>query len=708
MSDSLCQHSVNALSESTYVCGQCGKTIRRNETCIDDDVTLTTISTIQSSITPHDHIPNAEANALSSQAYTTGYTKNSDDDETRTDSSEIALLPLSPGQGQLSPAQNAVPTAQGTPQIADVPYAQGAPHVQKMNSPKHSSPPTYTQRTADNQGVQRTGEPGQPSQGDVQQALPPSSHPVAAHNVKNLPLSGGGGIRYLFRHIIPLQGFAGVSILVFVVIIAVLVSSALFLYAPPKHKVVTGGSHTQATPPPSMPQLLAKGSQVPGATITIQGSNFKPKGTITLIVDNAPSIVAPNKKTVGPHTSSFALAFTGIKRGSVDPTTIVRDDGTFVKDFVIPRSWLPKSHHTILASEEDNGTNTLATANLDLAIQGTRPHSTVLHPCVQVNETTLSFSGRQGHEDPADQPLSLKNCGREGAWTAKVEKSDEADWLHVDVTKGSLKAQETQQFSVATAITGLQPGIYHGTINFTLASAQTQVHVTLFVTSPDICVQTTPATLTLSNKQPQGTPFTIKNCGNAGSWLAIVKTDDDANWLSVDTTNGSLNAGAFQNIMARANTANLREGTYTGSIYILLGATVNAQGNPIMAMSQIKVTLQLLSNIQPATQQLSFSGTQLQSDPSPQSIVLTNTGYTGQWAATVETANGGNWLSIDKHEGTLASGATQNVVATVGVANLQVGTYKGAVIFTLGNSTQVVPIIFVITSSNNYDGTGLK
>ncbi len=349
--------------------------------------------------------------------------------------------------------------------------------------------------------------------------------------------------------------------------------------------------------PLKAPQLTEIGKLVPGNTIIIRGNYFKPGGTVSFFVDNL-SLKEPSTTIMAKPQSIKSEAFapfasTQINQSVIEAPMHVKSDGTFEKNFVIPMFWLPKSHHTILAFEGSIATPTLA--NLNLTIQDASRPTPDLPACIQASETTLSFSGSQGHDNPASQSLSLTNCSKAGDWHSQVTEQNGGSWLHLDTTEGHLLSSGTKQLTVTTSTGDLQPGVYKGTITFSMATKQLSVvHVTLLVTPPNICVQTTPNALTFSGYEKQDVPpqlLTLKNCGDTGSWWVFVDTADGANWLSVDTPQGSVEGGQSQQITVRANIMNMSNGTYSGHVYVLLGASMNAQGNTLMAMSEVTVTV---------------------------------------------------------------------------------------------------------------------
>ena len=101
------------------------------------------------------------------------------------------------------------------------------------------------------------------------------------------------------------------------------------------------------------------------------------------------------------------------------------------------------------------------------------------------------------------------------------------------------------------------------------------------------------------------------------------------------------------------------------------------------------------SCIQVDQSSLQFAGVAGKSDPTAQTVTLTNCGDTGTWSGSPVTTgtpvtNGGvNWLSISPMGGPLNNGATQPVTVTASnlEASLAAGTYTETITFTIQTST---------------------
>src|SRR6266699_2507767 len=116
----------------------------------------------------------------------------------------------------------------------------------------------------------------------------------------------------------------------------------------------------------------------------------------------------------------------------------------------------------------------------------------------------------------------------------------------------------------------------------------------------------------------------------------------------------------------------------------------------IQAPLSKQITISASACLNTSAASLSFTATQGQANPSPQSVKLSNCGNPGSWSATASTTDGGNWLNINPVTGNLAANATQEVSITVSSANLQMGTYTGLVTFKMGSNMAQVSVALTV------------
>lgn len=484
------------------------------------------------------------------------------------------------------------------------------------------------------------------------------------------------------------------------------------------------------------PMLTMNGPMLPGETGVVHGHNFLPGGKVSLLVDGTPPLLAYH---YGKPLAEYRLHATAIVRSdATDGRVVVKRDGTFDETLTFPKSWQRGSRHTLRASVQQGQRTASSQLDFTMLPVGETPSSPLLQraaeapsvtptatsevqplvtdnslisapttaptvtPCLATSVRQLSFTGVAGQSDPGAQPLTLKNCGGPGLWSASVMTNDGANWLHLATTTGPLDDGSAQIISVSASnqAPNLSVGTYTGQLTFTMRSAITKVAVTLVVTAQPPCLKTDAQSLAFQGTAKQADPanqtLTLTNCGATGNWSAAVATDDGANWLGVSAASGSLNAGASQSIAvgAASGKANLGPGTYTGHLTFTSGSSV----------AKVDVTLTVVGSscVQTSTQALTFTGKAGPTNPAAQAVTLTNCGAKGSVAASVATDSGGNWLSAALSSDALDAGATSQLTVA-SVASIPCGTYTGHVTVTIrtdtGTTTAVVNVTLTLACS---------
>jgi hypothetical protein len=315
--------------------------------------------------------------------------------------------------------------------------------------------------------------------------------------------------------------------------------------------------------------------------------------------------------------------------------------------------------------------------------------------CINTSTQTLSFIATQGQGNPATQSIIISNCGDPNAWTASTHTDDGANWLSTGSNSGTLQSKGTQNVPIRVTSTMLVAGTYTGQITFKVGASTATVNIILTIQPPaqNTCVIANPNTVGFTATQGQGDPgaqvITIGNCGSSGNWSASTSTTDGANWLSVSSTHGNLNANGTSNVSVAVTSAGLQNGTYTGQVTFRMGSST-ATVSVFFDIQQMQNNYCISTN----TGSLVFTTTQGQGDPDAQRLILLNCGTTGDWS--VSSANNSNWLGVDVTHGHLHSGASQDILVAARTAQLHAGQYHDRLIFTLGTSTEYVDIGLVI------------
>ncbi len=502
----------------------------------------------------------------------TGPIKNMEDEEDEEEKRRrLALvnfsLPLLADVGQDVPTAN-LPTAQGTPQATGAPTAAGTPPV-VVNNPPMTPPITPPM-----------APPATPL------VLPPPQIPVR-------PPGGIYGTRLPRRpgptlsgkpQPQPIPGCATWLIIVIVVTLVILAS-------------IIGAGLTILAPALSME---GSADVTPGGTLHLHGSHFIPGNPVTCTLDG--STVLPFATTAQPTTdaatgaASWALAIQNastlqMTRQATSNTTIsVNGDGTFNASFTVEQSW-GMGQHTIQATEalsprsasvaftvtgagqqtvtpDATATATTSATTTPTVTPTTTPTTTGLN-AISPETIALGPIG-EGDNQTVTSQTTLSAGGSDLVnWTATWDKT-QAPWLQLNPQSGQIQAPGTQNITVGALAGTLQAGTYNATVTFS-NNAQSGQSATLNVslTVQAGCITVTPTTLnfagTVNANDPPSQTISLNNCGTRGNWSA---TGSGAPWLNVTPTNGSLNAGATQNVVVSTSiaAAGSKAGTYQSQI----------------------------------------------------------------------------------------------------------------------------------------------
>ena len=316
---------------------------------------------------------------------------------------------------------------------------------------------------------------------------------------------------------------------------------------------------------------------------------------------------------------------------------------------------------------------------------------------LQTSPSALSFTGTQGGADPAAQSVTIWKRGeRTRSWTASVSDS----WLTVSPMSGSISS-ERDQVSVDVNLSSLPAGNHSSNViifdvgpNGGTRRTVLPVSLTVLPSQSTSSFNVSPSSLVFSGTgggaSPAAQTFAVSNTGSGTlSWAA----SDSAGWLVLSPMSGTNNGSVTANV----NMTGLAAGTYNTAISVTApGATTKT----------ISVSLTLTAAALPPAiglnqTNLSFSGTVGGTNPSAQTIAVSNVGGgTLSWAASDNAA----WLALSPISGTNNGAMTANVNLT----GLAAGTYNTAITVTApGATTKTVPVSLTVTAATPTPSIGL-
>ncbi|HEX3639851.1 MAG TPA: hypothetical protein VHV10_01030, partial [Ktedonobacteraceae bacterium] len=436
---------------------------------------------------------------------------------------------------------------------------------------------------------------------------------------------------------------------------------------------------------PSMPGLTVIGNAIPGHSITLKGNNFSAGHKVKVALDNQPLASGDQNKQVTEtqHTSMMSiLTLLASQAPPADNWITVNSDGTFTVIVPIDAHWDKGSKHSLSVYGQDNKL---------IASTGFQVVAPSLALCVVVGAHAAISLGpiTEGDSQTVSTPFKLCSGGSGDLdWTSSWDQQ-QAPWLQL-AQGGHLKAQQAQQIQISASAQNLTAGSYTADITFTGSPGNTKValKVTLLVqpkNAPQTCIQADPSKLSFTSQQGQAAAaskdLVLTNCGDAGTWAAVVSTDDGTNWLQVSSTTNSINKGETQHLKVGASATQLSTGTYTG--HIIFGTGPQS--------ARVDVTLTVNPNpacITVDSQNLNVALTLGQDKSVTRNITLQNGNDcgAGSWSASSDAS----WLNTNPASGSVGSGGSANIKVGVSIAGLDLGHYTGHI--TLNPSSTTITV----------------
>ena len=210
--------------------------------------------------------------------------------------------------------------------------------------------------------------------------------------------------------------------------------------------------------------------------------------------------------------------------------------------------------------------------------------------------------------------------------------------------------------------------------------------------APSTAISLNPTGLTFNafvDNDPAPQTFEITNPG-AGvlNWTASITSITGGDWLTLSRTSGVGN----NSITASVESSSLLIGTYKATVTLSSAEAINSPRT-------LPVTLYVSSRLILAVNPSSFNFTSLPGgNAAPQQLTINSSCCATNWAATVETSSGGNWLNISPSLGSTATLAS----VTVNTAGLIAGTYQGSIRISAPeapNSPQTVSVSLTVGGS---------
>jgi hypothetical protein len=305
---------------------------------------------------------------------------------------------------------------------------------------------------------------------------------------------------------------------------------------------------------------------------------------------------------------------------------------------------------------------------------------------IEFDPGSIAFATQQG-TDPAAQTFALRNTGSgDMDWTA----SDNAAWLELGQTSGSVASGGSVDFTVTVAATELAAGTYDAviTVSGSADNSPQTLAVSLEVTAaPVLTLVAEPIDLeAVIGVDPPVYEVVIRNDGgNELTWSA----SSDVPWMTFARGSGTLSPGASETDSISISVEGLALGDYAGTLTF----TGNAPNSPQTLGAMLSVVESPSIELAGTFDFEAYEG----DTPESRQLTVTNDGGgTLNWTVSADES----WVNLSATAGTLAAGGNTTIQVTANGSSLAAGTHT-AVITVSGNaddSPQTADVEFVVVA----------
>ncbi len=367
------------------------------------------------------------------------------------------------------------------------------------------------------------------------------------------------------------------------------------------------------------PNLTLTGNSIvkTGSSFQLQGSGFLPDTNISLTLDDSRPLyfVYQSQQTGVASFTTLSFASTHLPATiRLRHTLTTNGNGSFTIAIQVGQDWKP-GQHTIKATEtlsSRSATRTIKVENPTLidtstpvdqtpgatstvtATASVSPTATDTPTATATSQpspgTTITPSPQLDSISPASVALTVGEGANQSvstsvtlttagtgtvSWSASWNQQQGA-WLQLSTASGQLQAPSSLPITILANPTGLAIGTYNATVTFASQQSNATVKLTVSLKVQAGCINASPTALTFNgtafSANPAPQTLQLKNCGLVTPWTGSVAS---GNWLSIDPTSGSMDAGGTQTVTVSVSPLNkeLKAGTYSGSLTFTNGST---------------------------------------------------------------------------------------------------------------------------------------
>ena len=305
---------------------------------------------------------------------------------------------------------------------------------------------------------------------------------------------------------------------------------------------------------------------------------------------------------------------------------------------------------------------------------------------MMVNPTSISFTVATGGANaPADQTVTVTSSSGVLNYTAAIATTSGGNWL---ILKTAAAGNTPGSVTVGVAnFASLAAGTYNGSITITSSASNNPVvvPVSLVVVATTTTISVTPTSISVSNPFSTTSLVARRSLIVSGTpsvhFTVTASTSSGGNWLNVSPGQGDTQAS----ILVTIDSGGLASGTYNGVITV-----TPVGGVPQTVPVTLNVSFAASLSSTPST--LAFNYQQGAVLPGSQLLTVGISGPPVNVSIATVTQTGGNWLQVDRINGT----APLIVNVSVAPAGLSPGIYGGAVYVVAGDPT-ITPLAISVS-----------
>jgi hypothetical protein len=310
----------------------------------------------------------------------------------------------------------------------------------------------------------------------------------------------------------------------------------------------------------------------------------------------------------------------------------------------------------------------------------------------------LSFSMVTAGLAPPAQAIEVRNAGTGTlTWTASFSTADGGAWLAISPATGTAPA--VPQVSVIPSKLpggGVTAGTFTGQVILQTPTDRVTIPVSMVVgASVFRQVNALDFNMTHGGASPLPQLINVTSTGSAFTFIASVANSTGGSWLQINPSSYGYGLSTPQNLIVKVSpAATLAAGTYSAQIIVTAAA-----GSPSMVIPvTLKINAPATSYFDDMAGGVSFFQTPSGATPAAQPIAIRNAGTgTMDWTATVETSDGGAWLTLSKLSGTAPSNPSASITsANLPGKGLVAGIFNGQILLKAGSSRETIPVQVVV------------